>query len=59
VNRALEGIHLPVDMDNDDIWHVYPTFGREHITNQRDRCWCHPKIEFAYEGAIIIHEVEQ
>ena len=44
---------------DDQIYHVYPTFGREHITNQRDRCWCHPKIEFAHEGAIILHEVEQ
>lgn len=51
--------HLLADLDNDSIWHVYPTFGREHITNQRDQCWCYPKIEFAYDGAIIIHEVEQ
>lgn len=41
------------------IHHVYPTFGREHITNDRGGCWCEPKIELVEGGAIIIHEAEQ
>ena len=60
----------PLDMLPDDsIQHVYPQFGREHITNARDKCWCQPNVEFVTRetaphdheitGAIIIHEVEQ
>ena len=44
---------------DDHIHHVYPTFGREHVSNQRADCWCMPKVEFVEGGAIIIHEVEQ
>jgi hypothetical protein len=46
-------------VDLDRIFHVYPTFGREHVTDQRDNCWCHPRVEFEGDGAIIIHEAEQ
>lgn len=46
-------------IDDRQIRHVYPTFGREHITNKRDECWCCPTVEFVEGGAIIIHEVEQ
>ena len=44
---------------DDKIHHVYPTFGREHVTNDRAECWCQPRVEFVEGGAIIIHEVEQ
>ena len=47
------------DLADDQIHHVYPTFGREHVTNQRAACWCNPRIEFVESGAIIIHEIEQ
>ena len=47
------------DLDDDQIHHVYPTFGREHVTDKRDACWCGPRVEFVEGGAIIIHEVEQ
>lgn len=47
------------DMDDDMIFHVYPTFGREHVTDKRAECWCDPQIIFEGNGAIIIHEVEQ
>ncbi len=46
-------------LEDEQIRHVYPTFGREHVTDQRDACWCQPKVDFVEGGAIIIHEVEQ
>lgn len=46
-------------MPSDRIHHVYPTFGREHVTDQRDQCWCQPSVQFEGDGAIIIHEAEQ
>lgn len=46
-------------IDEDNIHHVYPTFGREHVTDKRDQCWCQPKVEFIGCGAVIIHEAEQ
>ena len=46
-------------VDGDRIRHVYPTFGREHVTDRRDSCWCQPRVEFVEDGAIIIHEAEQ
>lgn len=42
---------------DDRIQHVYPTFGREHVTDKRDACWCQPRVEFVEGGAIITHEV--
>ena len=53
MNRPLDSV------EGDDIVHVYPTFGREHITDKRDQCWCQPKVELHGEGAVIIHEAEQ
>lgn len=47
------------ELDDDRIHHVYPTFGREHVTDKRAGCWCGPVVEFVEGGAIIIHEVEQ
>lgn len=47
------------DFDSEDIYHVSPTFGRKHVTNQRDQCWCQPKVEFHENVALIVHEVEQ
>lgn len=47
------------ELEDDQIRHVYPQFGREHITNQRQDCWCCPVVEFVEGGAIIIHEAEQ
>lgn len=46
-------------LEDSQIFHVYPTFGREHVTNQRDECWCQPCVELVDGGALIIHEVEQ
>lgn len=46
-------------VEDDEIVHVYPQFGREHVTDQRDQCWCQPRVQFEGDGAIIIHEVEQ
>lgn len=47
------------EVPNDQIQHVYPNFGREHVTDQREKCWCGPRVELVDGGAIIIHEVEQ
>lgn len=47
------------DLEDDQIHHVYPTFGREHVTDKRAECWCVPVVKFVEGGAIIIHEVEQ
>lgn len=47
------------DLEDDQIHHVYPTFGREHVTDKRTDCWCRPAVEFVEGGAIILHEVEQ
>ena len=44
---------------DDRIYHVYPTFGREHITDKADKCWCCPEDRFVNNGAMIIHEAEQ
>lgn len=44
---------------DEQIQHVYPNFGRTHVTDKRDSCWCKPRVEFVEDGAIIIHEVEQ
>lgn len=44
------------ELTDDQIQHVYPTFGKEHVTDQREKCWCQPRVEFIEEGAIIIHE---
>lgn len=46
-------------IEDEDIIHVCPTFGREHVTDRRDACWCQPNVQFEGDGAIIIHEVEQ
>ena len=37
--------------------HIFPTFGREHITDQS--CWCGPRMELVEGGKIIIHGAEQ
>lgn len=47
------------DVDSESIHHVYPTFGREHVTDQRDQCWCHPSVEYFDDIAIVVHGVEQ
>ena len=48
------------DADLDDqIIHIYPTFGRQHVTDQRDGCWCHPRVELTDGGVLVIHEAEQ
>lgn len=47
------------DLEDDQIQHIYPTFGREHVTNQRADCWCSPRVESIEGGALIIHEAEQ
>lgn len=46
------------DLDDEQIFHVYPTFGKEHITNQRQACWCQPRVEYVEGGAVVIHEAE-
>jgi hypothetical protein len=58
LHAALDGVNLSA-LEDDQIHHVYPTFGRGHVIDQRDGCWCQPKVEFVEGGAIIIHEVEQ
>lgn len=47
------------DVADDMIFHVYPMFGRAHVTDQREKCWCQPRVELENEGAVIIHEAEQ
>jgi len=43
-----------------EIVHVYPNFGREHITDHREgECWCYPLIEQAGDGYVVIHNVPQ
>jgi len=39
------------------IWHVYPTFGREHVTDGGE-CWCEPEPSDLDER-IMVHHVEQ
>jgi hypothetical protein len=46
------------DFDEDHIWHVYPRFGRAHIIDQKDKCWCMPRVDLDEDGAIVIHEIE-
>lgn len=52
-------------LDDEQVFHVYPTFGREHQTSEKLNCWCDPRVEFVHGklgkvvGAVIIHEVEQ
>lgn len=46
-------------LEDDQIHHVYPTFGREHVTDKRADCWCQPKVDLHGDGAVIIHEAEQ
>ena len=41
------------------IWHCCPTFGREHVTDQRDKCWCQPTVTIIEGGLMITHKVEQ
>lgn len=52
-----------LDGNADDVdentYHVFPTFGREHITDRGSACWCEPRVEYVKGGRIIIHEVEQ
>ena len=43
--------------DDEDLIHVYPLFGREHITNQGKDCWCQPK-PLPDESAVLLHNVE-
>ena len=31
-------------MGENETWHVYPTYGPEHETDEED-CWCDPEIE--------------
>lgn len=47
------------------IYHVFPTFGREHETKGRGSCWCEPDIEIVEPedggepcGAVIVHNTE-
>ena len=47
------------ELEDDQIQHVYPNFGREHVTDQRAECWCQPRVELVEGGAVIIHEAEQ
>lgn len=47
------------EIDSEDVYHVHPTFGRPHVTDQKDNCWCQPAVQFEGDGAIIIHEAEQ
>ena len=47
------------ELTDDQIYHVYPNFGREHVTDKRGECWCQPKAEFVSGGVIFIHEAEQ
>lgn len=58
-NSSLNGNEGLDGLEDDQIIHTYPTFGREHVTDRREGCWCQPKVEFVEGGAIIIHEVEQ
>lgn len=50
-------------IESDSVFHVYPRFGREHVTNGI-RCWCQPQCERVEEkgelvGVVIVHEPEQ
>lgn len=54
-----EGTEDLTELEDEEIFHVYPTFGREHVTDKRLGCWCGPRLDFVEGGALIIHEVEQ
>jgi hypothetical protein len=44
-------------MDDDDLIHVYPLFGREHVTSGRE-CWCQPEPDIE-QPLVLIHHAEQ
>jgi len=41
--------------DEDDLIHVYPTFGREHVLLGLT-CWCHPEPDTTTPSVVIHHE---
>ncbi len=48
--------HIAVVQDG-ILHHVYPTFGRAHITLGPD-CWCHPEQD-PDNPFVLLHNVEQ
>lgn len=56
-SRSLKGAEV---LDEDEnTHHVYPIFGRDHVTDRGAACWCGPRTEYVEGGKIIIHEAEQ
>lgn len=47
----LEGLNSEAD----EIVHVYPLFGREHVMSIE--CWCHPEIDEECDN-VVVHNVE-
>lgn len=47
------GVEDPIQ----NAFHVYPRFGREHVTSGAGSCWCDPEIEDVPPyGRLIIHQ---
>lgn len=44
----------PLDEDDSDDIHVYPTYGREHAPSRG--CWCHPTMDKG-EPHVLVHRV--
>lgn len=39
----------PADFETDNnVWHVYPTFGSSHDTSGEEMCWCYPLVEVSW-----------
>ncbi len=36
------------------IVHVLPTYGREHVTDGDEDCWCEPELEVEDGGGIVV-----
>ena len=36
------------------VLHVFPTYGREHVTDGRP-CWCAPEAQAVEGGQLIVH----
>lgn len=57
-----ESLQMFTQRDVGQVYHVYPTFGREHLI-ESIRCWCNPiedKVE-RYDGTfgyVIVHNAE-
>lgn len=41
------------ELMQDDVVHVYPLYGSEHVFD--GPCWCDPCVEYFGKGEVIVH----